>query len=84
MEITTSADWPQVEQSLRNHIRAVGYNPDLHKMLRNIELMVTDLSRAEVEARRLKNTKYLQPQVAKINLAIENLERWAILLILSQ
>lgn len=84
MQIQTSQDWPAVEQSLLAHCKQVGYNADLRKMLRNLEKMITELNRAEVDARRLNNPKYLQPQIDKINTAIEQFEQWAMLLILSK
>lgn len=84
MEIKTLADWPEVERELHAQIRLVKYNPDLLKMKRNIEAMLTELSKAEVEARRLKNTKYLQPRIKDINIAIDKLEKWILVLLLSQ
>lgn len=84
MEIKTLADWPEVERELNTQIRLVKYNPDLLKMKRNIDAMLTELSKAEVEARRLKNTKYLQPRINDINIAIDKLEKWILVLLLSQ
>jgi hypothetical protein len=84
MQIRTSQDWPTIEQSLLAHCKQVGYNADLQKMLRNLEKMITELNKAEVEARRRNNHKYLQPQIDKINTAIEQFEQWAMLLILSK
>ena len=65
-------------------IRTVRYNPDLQKMKRNIDSMITELSKAEVEARRLKNTKYIQPKIDEINVAINKMEKWIIVLLLAQ
>jgi DNA-binding transcriptional regulator GbsR (MarR family) len=84
MEIKTLADWPEIERELHTQIRLVKYNPDLLKMKRNIDAMLTELSKAEVEARRLKNTKYLQPRINDINIAIDKLEKWILVLLLSQ
>lgn len=84
MEIRSSADWPGVERQLRSLISLVDYNPDVVKIQRNIADMVSELSRAEVEARRLKNTRYLEPYLRDINTAINNLEKWILMLQLSQ
>ena len=84
MEIRSISDWPEVERELNTQIRLVKFNSDLLKMKRNIDAMLTELSKAEVEARRLKNTKYLQPRIKDINIAIDKLEKWILVLLLSQ
>ena len=84
MEIKTINDWFEVELELTRQIRSVGYNPDLHKMKRNLDEMVRELSKSEVEARRTKNSRYIQPQVAEINRTIESLEQWILLLVLER
>lgn len=84
MKITSSHDWTIVEKELMSQIRTVRYNPDLQKMKRNIDAMVRELSKSEVDARRLKNTKYLQPKIDAINDAINKMEKWIIVLLLAQ
>jgi hypothetical protein len=84
MKITAASDWQSVEQELNQLIRTVNYNPDLVKMKRNLDSMVTELSRQEVVARRTKNSRYLQPQLDSINLAINNIEKWILMLQLTQ
>ena len=84
MEIKSWADWPEVDRELTNQIRLIDYNPDLHKMKRNLDVMVTELNKAEVEARRIKNYRYLEPQIAQVNGAITQLEQWIFLLLLRQ
>lgn len=84
MEIKSWADWPEVDRELTNQIRLIDYNPDLHKMKRNLDAMVTELNKAEVEARRIKNYRYLEPQLAQVNGAIAQLEQWIFLLLLRQ
>jgi hypothetical protein len=44
-------------------------------MFNNIQLMVTELSKLEVNGRRLRTTNYTQSQVEKINKAIDHLEK---------
>lgn len=82
MEIKTTADWFDVDTELQRQIRGVGYNRDLAKMKRNLDSMITDLSRAEVEARRTKNYRYIQPQIDQINNSIQSLEHWILMLML--
>jgi hypothetical protein len=84
MKISSLADWPRVERELRSLISLVDYNPDIVKMQRNIAGMISELSRREVEARRMKNTRYLEPHLRDINTAISNLEKWILVLKLSQ
>jgi DNA-binding transcriptional regulator GbsR (MarR family) len=84
MKIESISDWPNIDAELQRQIRSVNYNSDLYKMKRNIDAMVRELSKAEVEARRLKNTKYLQPKIDEINSAIDKMEKWILVLLLSQ
>lgn len=84
MKITTASDWQSVEQELNQLIRTVNYNPDLVKMKRNLDSMVTELSRQEVVARRTKNPRYLRPQLDSINESINNIEKWILMLQLTQ
>jgi hypothetical protein len=76
--IETSADWADVSQQLRRVSREIGYNPDLNKLFKNVDNMVDELNRLEVEARRKKNRHITDSKVAEINQAIETLEGWLI------
>ena len=84
LEIRSWADWPEIERELTSQIRSINYNPDLNKMKRNLDAMVTRLNRAEVEARRTNGYKYLEPQIAEINQSIDLLEKWILMLALRQ
>ena len=75
MKIKTALDWPQVAAVINTDLSSIGYNPDLKKMFRNIEGMVTELSKLEVDARRTHSTKYLTPVIDKINQAVDHLEK---------
>jgi hypothetical protein len=75
MKIETALDWQEVSAQIRRDLDRVGYNPDLKKMYNNIQLMVTELSKLEVNGRRLRTTNYTQSQVEKINKAIDHLEK---------
>ena len=75
MKIETALDWQEVSNQIRKDLNSIGYNPDLQKMFNNIQLMVTELSKLEVNGRRLRTTNYTQSQVEKINKAIDHLEK---------
>lgn len=84
MKIDNSSDWQLVDLELNSQIRSLNFNPDLNKMKRNLEKMVTELNKSEVDARRLKTNKYIQPKIDEINIAIDQLEKLIIVLILRQ
>lgn len=75
MKIETALDWQQVSIQISKDLNSIGYNPDLKKMFNNIQLMVTELSKLEVNGRRLRATNFTQTQVEKINNAIDHLEK---------
>jgi hypothetical protein len=75
MKIETALDWQQVSIQISKDLNSIGYNPDLKKMFNNIQLMVTELSKLEVNGRRIRSTNYTQSQVEKINKAIDHLEK---------
>lgn len=79
MIIKKATDWQLIESDLRSELFTSGYNPDLKKMLDNITGMVTELSKAEVEARRLHSDKYLEGPLNKINAAIKHLEQFLLM-----
>lgn len=76
MKIETAADWTPVKDEFRSIMKGIGYNPDVHRIIRNIDSMVTELARLEVEARRTRKLHTLQEKVVKINDAIKMLEQW--------
>ena len=75
MKIETALDWQEVSAQIRRDLDRVGYNPDLKKMFNNIQLMVTELSKLEVNGRRLRTSNFTQELVDKINKAIDHLEK---------
>ena len=75
MKIEYATDWQEVHGELRIQIQKIGFNPDLQRLLNNITNMVTELSQLEVNARRTKKTTYTDEKVAKINEAIDRLEK---------
>lgn len=75
MEIKHSLDWQKVNSQLRKQLSQVNYNPDLHHMLKNIDHMVTELSKDEVVARQTRRTTMWNNQLEKINKSINHLEK---------
>jgi Fic family protein len=79
MKIEFAVDWQDVRSKLRTEITMSGYNPDLNKMLKNIDLMVTELSKLEVSARRIQSATFTKTKVDEINKAIDHLEKLALI-----
>jgi hypothetical protein len=75
MRIENSLHWAEVSTQLYDQLYSVGFNPDLHKLIGNINVMIVDLSRHEVEARRIKKPEYTKDKVEQINKAIDHLEK---------
>lgn len=75
MEIKLALDWQTISANLRKQLSTINYNPDLKRMLDNIDKMVNELSRAEVIARQTKRSYHLESHREKINKAINHLEK---------
>ena len=75
MQIERAIDWNQVSNSLKRQLSTIGYNPDLHKMYKNIDSMVTELSKLEVTSRRFQKSNLTESRVNEINSAINHLEK---------
>lgn len=79
MKIEKALDWNQVSDQLRSQMNSVGYNPDLNKMLKNINTMVTELSKLEVTFRRIHKSNMTDEKVLQINNAISHFEKLIIM-----
>lgn len=75
MKIEQATDWQEVKSSLLKQMQSIGYNPDFNKMIKNIDSMITGLSKVEVEARRIRKSNLVQHQLDDINKAIDHLEK---------
>lgn len=75
MKINNSIEWTDVSFELDQLLVSVDFNPDLHKLFFNIQSMVTELSKIEVELKRTRNTRRFEEQLEKINQAIDYLEK---------
>jgi hypothetical protein len=76
--ITCSLDWPEKRDELKKKVRKVPRNRELVILLNNIDDLVKDLSRAEVDARRHKKDIGSLKELADVNEAIETLEQWLV------
>lgn len=79
MEIKTSLDVITVCDKLRKDLGKINYNPDLRKMLQNIEQMGHEISKLEVECRRTKNNTRLIEPLNQINNSVKHLEQFIFL-----
>jgi hypothetical protein len=75
MKIERAIDWNQVSSDLSSQMNGIGYNPDLRRMHKNIDKMVTELSKLEVAIRRTGKFSMLDDKVAEINKSINHLEK---------
>jgi len=75
MKIERAIDWNQVSIDLSSQMNGIGYNPDLVRMHRNLDKMVTELSKLEVNLRRTGKFEMLDSRVAEINKAINHFEK---------
>ena len=80
MKIEKAIDWNQVSIKIQQQLSSIGYNPDLQKMYRNIDKMVTELSKIEVSFRRVnKSNNLTESKVKQINNSIDHLEKLIIM-----
>lgn len=71
--IHTSLDWSFVEAALLKQVTGLMYNRDLRTIIKNIQLDVTELSKAEVEMRRGQSNR-VKELLDKINYDIDIVE----------
>lgn len=77
--IQNSLEWEEKRSVLMQQILGLPYSKELRAILKNIDKLVTELSKAEVLTRRNnKNTSGLE-EIKKVNDAIEFLEKWIVM-----
>lgn len=84
MKIHSATEWSTVHDSIRADLRKINYNPDLHRLLKNIDGMVVDLSRLEVDARRTRVYTYVNEQLDQINETIVKLDKLIVMALMMQ
>ena len=77
--IESSLGYPAYRDKLLGSIKALPYNKDIRKMLYNVDDMVNDLSKAEVNARRMHKNIQELPELKKVNESITHLEQWIVM-----
>lgn len=78
-QIEKAIDFDTVSTYLLSELRSIGYNPDLEKMYRNIQKMVTELSKLEVAFRRSHRSVLLKEKVEEINKSIDHLRKFILM-----
>ena len=73
MRLQKSTDWTPIEITLSSKCRNLTHSSDVRRMIRNIGLEVSQLSKAEVLARTGRSNK-AQELLVKINEDIETVE----------
>lgn len=76
--IKSSLDWPAIETVLLHKATTLSHGPDVYKMIKNIQTGITELSRAEVLARRGQRHK-AEEILAKVNNDIEMVEEYLLM-----
>lgn len=76
MNITSALDGKRVCNVLLAELNQLNYNPDLRKMLSNIENMITELSKKEVIARQRHDPSIVNSLLTDINNAVSHLEKF--------
>lgn len=79
MEITTAVQGRETCDRLKKELLRLRYNPDLKKMLANIEIMVTELSKIEVTCRQAKSNARLIDPLNKLNASVRHLEQFILI-----
>lgn len=82
MKIKNSLGWQNARSELKATILKLPYEPSVRQMIKNIDTMVTQLSKIEVEARRTKVECYKNEQLAKVNAAIDDVNKILMIAIL--
>ena len=73
--IKNSLEWSSIETSLIHKANKLVYGRDVKRMIENIKAEISELSKAEVEARRGKKHRHAE-LLAKVNQDIELVEEY--------
>lgn len=75
MNIQSALEGREVCDQLRKELSRLRYNPDLKKMLGNIENMVTEISKLEVVCRRSHSRAILDTPLKNLNTSVDHLQK---------
>jgi hypothetical protein len=71
----TAISFRQKSEDLRKLLRSIRYNPDLHKMLKNIDNMITELSKLESTCRHHSKRYQLEKPTNNLLKSLDHLEK---------
>lgn len=75
MNITSAIEGRDACDALKKDLGTIRYNPDLYKMYRNIESMVTNISKLEVVCRQSRNRLVLETPLKTLNESVDHLQK---------
>lgn len=67
MDVKSSVEARQEFQKLLHEMKTMQYNPDINRLVNNLDPMIKAISLAEVDARRTKSAKVLQESLKRFN-----------------
>jgi hypothetical protein len=79
MKIKTSLQGLEVCAKLKHDLSSIKYNHDLQKLLNNIYSMISEISKLEVNSRRMHNYSVLESPLKELNETITKLEQYILL-----
>jgi SNF2 family DNA or RNA helicase len=77
--VTNTIEAREKLENLILQLKKIRYNPDLFKIVKNIENMITELSKKEVDARRTKNKSHCEKNLTELNQSLDYLEKLIIM-----
>jgi hypothetical protein len=77
--VTNSIEARKKLEDLILQLKKIRYNPDLFKIVKNIENMITELSKKEVDARRTKSKSHCEKILTELNQSLDYLEKLIIM-----
>ena len=80
-EFNSLNDWPLVDAELRRALRALhdfGAKRQLAKMLDNLQLAITELSKSEIDVRRTGYNKTYLARLATVREQLAHLQQWLV------
>jgi ethanolamine utilization cobalamin adenosyltransferase len=83
-EFTTAVEAQKLVDALSKRLKELNYNPDLKKMIKNLDHLVTELSKAEVVARTNRAPGIAQRPKEELAKAIDYADKMLLLAILCQ
>ena len=80
----TAIEAQKIVRTLRDRLKSLKYNPDLKKMVDNLDFLVTELSKAEVVARNNRTPGLIQKPREELAKAITYADNMILLAALCQ